>query len=95
MPMAVVYECGPWTGCKLGLKCPQAVTQRASLSPPCLPSPDALYTLEPAHACSIIHIQWHADKRQDKKGFRHWIPHPVYTMRSHLREMSVISGLKP
>ncbi|CAL5218970.1 g724 [Coccomyxa viridis] len=28
MPMAMVYECGPWTGCKDGKKCLQAVTQR-------------------------------------------------------------------
>ena len=26
--MAMVYECGPWTGCEHGLNCPQAVTQR-------------------------------------------------------------------
>ena len=32
MPMAMVYECGPWTGCKDGVKCLQAVTQRVGLS---------------------------------------------------------------
>ncbi len=31
MPMAMVYECGPWTGCKDGAKCLQAVTQRVGL----------------------------------------------------------------
>ena len=32
MPMAMVYECGPWTGCKDGKKCLQAVTQRVGLT---------------------------------------------------------------
>ena len=30
--MAMVYECGPWTGCEHGLDCPQAVTQRVGTS---------------------------------------------------------------
>ena len=30
--MAMVYECGPWTGCQHGLSCPQAVTQRVGSS---------------------------------------------------------------
>jgi len=29
--LPVVYECGPWTGCLLGTKCPQAVTQQGIL----------------------------------------------------------------
>lgn len=37
MPMAMVYECGPWAGCKDGTKCLQALTQRAGflLAPAC------------------------------------------------------------
>jgi len=29
--LPVVYECGPWTGCSLGNKCPQALTQQGIL----------------------------------------------------------------
>lgn len=30
--MAMLYECGPWTGCQHGLTCPQAVTQQVRSS---------------------------------------------------------------
>ena len=39
----MVFECGPWTGCRLGAACPQAVTQQV------LPG-------TPPHSCSWTQI---------------------------------------
>ena len=62
MPMAMVYECGPWTGCKDGINCPQAVTQRAS-SPPgpvcycCCPVFDKA-DARVCKSCSDLELHW-------------------------------------
>ena len=49
-PLAIVYECGPWTGCQLGAACPQSVTQRVS-TPTC--HVDRVGLLDQPHAHSL------------------------------------------
>lgn len=51
---AMVFECGPWAGCKLGLNCPYALTQQVSSLLSCLLGPTTDRRRYPLVFCMFV-----------------------------------------